>query len=176
MMKDEIRCGVALAADEAGLKPSEIDSVAGAIASNALFDVEGRQALRLDRSAGGLVSYDLFKGVVAAAGVLGATIAAATGPMSWPAVLAALAALGSLQGIRKALPRSSARIAAILLNQEDRRMARDKLGLAFANAYDGPANAMEADLNRGLDALEEIKAVKQEQGVVRLVERVIFRF
>jgi hypothetical protein len=176
MLRDEIIRGVELVSGEAGLRSEEVDLVSDAIVSEAVSDATGRRALALNRRSGGLVFFDLFKAITAAAGVLGATIAAVAGPITLPAVLSAVAALGSLQGLRQPLPRACAQVVALLLERRDRGMAREELLRRFKAVYDAPPGELETDLERALDGLMKVKSIRVERGTVRLVERIVIRF
>ena len=175
MLQDEVRQGITFVAEEARLRPEDIDRVSRAIASEALSDAAGRQALVLDRTSGSLVFYDLFKSVTATAGVLGSAVAAFTAPDTFPAVLSAVAALGSLQGLRKPLSRACAQVVSLLLERQDRKMTREEMRSAFEVVYTGPPDQLQTELERALAGLESIGSIRIEIDTVRLVERIVIR-
>lgn len=173
MLSDEISKGVLHVSHKAGFPTEQAESVAVAISAQAITDPAGRQALALDRTTGGIIHFNLFKAVTAAAGVLGVAIGATTGAL--PAVLSALGALGSLQGLVDPLPRSSGLIVSLLMEGENRKLTRDELKDKFKKIYQGPPDESEADLKSGLESLDKSKCVKVEQGTIRLTEYIVIR-
>lgn len=54
-------------------------------------------------------------------------------------------------------------------------MSREHLRNSFAASYGGPADEMQAELERTLSRLEDLKSIRVDDSTVRLVERIIIR-
>jgi hypothetical protein len=166
VLVDEIRRGVATVSASAGLDAQKVDRVAFAIADQAVSGVSGSHALTMDSASGELIWYDLFKAVTGAAGVISAVVTAAAG-VTLPATLAAVAALGSLQGFRKRAPSGSGRLVMALLAAPDRRLPRTTLTAKLAET---------GDSDHALEFLEQLGCVRLESDDVALVDKIVIRF
>ena len=147
-------------------------TAADAVLADAVIDVDDQHALAMAQDSGRMVYFDLFKAVTAIAGVLaaGRTLVTGAAPV---AALSAIAALGSLQGLRQSLPSAAGHVVCILMHSPARTLSREELKAQFIESY-GPSGADE-DFDRALQELQSVKAVREEKGKVTLVERILLR-
>jgi hypothetical protein len=178
MIERELNTAVQSALAECMVEDSNSAEIASAIARTALFDSEsGRQILVMEES-DRLIQFDILKAILAAAGVLGATIPLAAGPMiigplGIASVLSAISALGALKGLRSTLPRSCAYLVMCLL--QEKKMSRDQLQEKFASVYDGPESLAGPEFELALVQLEQVGSIRIKPGEVRLIEHVLVR-
>ncbi|GAA1028867.1 hypothetical protein GCM10009557_15430 [Virgisporangium ochraceum] len=166
MLIDEIKRGVETVSDSAGLDVQEVDRMATAIAQQAVSSASGSHALTLNPTSGQLIWCDLFKAITGAAGVAGVVLTAVAG-VTLPATLAAVAALGSLQGVRKRAPSGSGQLVVALLAAPSRKLPRSTL----ASEVNRPE-----DFDRAIDFLDQVGCVRLESDEVVLIEKIVIRF
>lgn len=175
MLKNDIKTGISQAAELFKLDKKVEEDISNAITNNALSDPAGREVLEVSRDDETIVYYDLSKAITSAAGVLGGVIAAAPTPLNLAAALCAIGALGSLCGLQKKLPISSAKIVAALHANEGAEMDKETLLTNFEQAYEGPPEEMKFDFDRGLKALDQLDCIEIRHGKVHLSEFIILR-
>jgi len=174
MIQNELRKGVELTISADMLRGRRPGEVAAAIAAAALFSGEKElQLLAVDLDATALVRYDLLKAALATAGVLGATIPLVTDPLGVTSVLAALGALGALQGWNQPLPRTCAQLVICLFPRKT--MSRAELNNQFLTVYEGSSDQAKVEFQSSLEQLEHLGCVRATSDVVTLVERVLVR-
>ena|SRR5260370_37422373 len=179
MIENELTTAVQSALAECKVDDSRAGDVASDIAETAVFDSEsGRQILVMRESE--LIEFDTLKAILAAAGILGATIpigfvSMIIGPLGAASVLSAISALGALKGLKRKLPRRCAYLVMFLLEEKKMKMGRDKLQEKFKSIYDGPEDLANTEFERTLEQLEQVGSIDVKQGEVQLVEHVIIR-
>lgn len=175
MLHNDIKTGISQAAELFNLDKGVEEDILNAITDKALSYPEGLEVLEVNSDDETIVYYNLLKAITSAAGVLGGVIAAAPTPLNIAAALCAVGALGSLSGLQKKLPISSARIVAALHANEGKEMDKETLLTKFEQVYEGPPEEMKFDFDRGLEALDQLDCIGIRHGKVRLIEFVILR-
>jgi len=135
---------------------------------------DGNHVLAIKVASDQVFRFSLPKAITAAATVLGAAAPVATADMSLAAVVAAIASLGALQGLRERLPRTCAKVLLDLL--PEKRMGLEKLRQSFVAAYEGAPERAGAEFEAALEKLEALESVRLEGGDVLLEEYVIIRW
>jgi hypothetical protein len=174
MLQDDVREGVSSVGKAGGFDRETIERISEAIITEALSAERGRDALALSSEGDYIVHYNLFKAITAAASVFGAALTISL-PATLPPVLAAIGALGALSGLREPLPQSSAAIILLLHAEQSKSLSRETLVNRFGENYDGPREEMKHDFDKGFEALERLKSIRQDRGMVRLKEFVVLR-
>lgn len=178
MIEDELNTSVQLALAECMVENSRSAEIASAIAGTAMFDSESGRHILVIEDSDRLIQFDIPKAIFAAAGVLGATIPLAAGPMiigplGVASILSAISALGALKGLRSTLPRKCAYLVMCLL--QEKKMSRDKLQEKFTSVYDGSEGLTGGEFEQALEQLEQVGSIRVKRDEIRLVEHVLVR-